>query len=353
MAFPKVSIIFKGVASNAVQRGSKGVVALILKDATAGVHNLGSVAEIPEGLSAPNKKYIQDAFIGGVSAPRKVIVVVIATSATDFNGGLATLATMTFDYLAIPALAALETAAVMAWVKDQRDNKRKKIKAVLPDAAGDHEGIINFATSGIKVGTTTYTSAQYCARIAGILAGTPMNTSATFFTLPEVTDVPALTDAEKDTLIDAGKLIIVNDGRKCKIARAINSLKTVSADKSEQFKKIKIVDIIDLIADDVRFTAEDNYIGRVTNSYDNACILMSAINGYFASLEADNLLAQDQSSCEYDVEAKIAYLKQIGKYVDGMKEIDVKKAPSGDKVFLKASIRPLDVMEDINIVISL
>lgn len=353
MAFPKVSIIFKGIATNAIQRGQKGVVALLVKDTTAGVHNLNSVAEIPEGLSADNKKAVQDAFVGGITVPRKVILVVIATEDEDYSKGLELLATMQFDYLAVPGVEDGSTAAITSWVKDQRDNKRRKIKAVLPKVAGDHEGIINFATDDIVVGQTKYTASQYCARIAGILAGTPMNTSATFFVLPEVDDVPAMTDAEKDAAIDAGKLIIVNDGRKCKIARAINSLVTVSADKSDQFKKIKIIDILDLIADDIRYTAEDSYIGKVTNDYDNTCILISAINGYFEGLEAENLLAQGQNACEYDVEGKVAYLKQIGKYVDGMKEIDIKKAASGDKVFLKASIRPLDVMEDINIVISL
>ena len=353
MAFPKVSVIFKGIAANAVKRGDRGIVALILKDTAVGTYHIDSVSDIPEGLSADNKKYIQDAFIGGTNAPRKVIASVIATSEADYTKAFKALETLTFDYLAVPGVTTSDVQSVAGWVKSQRDNKRKKIKSVLPNCAANHEGIINFATDNIVVGSKTYTASKYTARIAGILAGTPMNTSATFFTLAEVDDVPALTDEEKDAAVDAGKLIIVNDGRKCKIARAINSLTTVSEDKPEEFKKIKLIDILDLVSDDIRYTAEDNYIGRVANSYDNTCLLISAINGYFSELAKESLLASGQNTCEYDLDSKIAYLKANNRYVDGMSDVEVKEASSGDKVFLKATIRPLDVMEDIQIIIAL
>ncbi len=352
MAFPKVSVIFKGVAANAIKRGDRGVVALLLKDAAVGIHHINSVADMPT-LSAENKRYVEDAFMGGQNAPKKVIVVCIATSATDYNEGLKKLETLTFDYLAVPGIGTTDVQAVAGWVKTQRDNKRRKIKVVLPKCAGDHEGIINFATDNIVVGSKTYTAAKYTARIAGILAGTPMNTSCTFFVLPEVNDVPAMTDEEKDAAVDEGKLIIVNDGRKCKIARGVNSLTTVSEDKPEQFKKIKLVDILDLIHEDIKFTVEDNYIGKIANSYDNTCLLISAINGYFGELEGQNMLAPSQNLCEYDVDAKMTYLKANNRYDESMSDIEVKEANSGDKVFLKASIRPLDVMEDIIVTISL
>lgn len=352
MAFPKVSVIFKGVAANAIQRGNRGVVALILKDTSAGVHHIESASDIPS-LNATNKKYIEDAFIGGQSAPKKVIAVVIGTASSDYTSALKTLETLTFDYLAVPGISTSDVQAIAGWVKTQRDNKRRKIKAVLPKCAGDHEGIINFATDNIVVGSNTYTASKYTARIAGLLAGTPMNASVTFFTLPEVDDVPALTDGEKDAAVDRGELIIVNDGRKCKIARGINSLTSTSENKPEEFKKIKLIDILDLLADDIRFTAEDNYIGKVTNNYDNTCVLITAINGYFEELEGQNLLAKGYNKCEYDLDAKIAYLKSVNRYDESMKEHEIKALPSADKVFLKASIRPLDVMEDIVVNISL
>lgn len=70
------------------------------------------------------------------------------------------------------------------------EKKATASKAVLPDTASDHEGIINFVATNIKVGTTTYkTGGMYASRIAGILAGTPADCSATYAPLPEVTGV--------------------------------------------------------------------------------------------------------------------------------------------------------------------
>lgn len=356
MIYPKVSIIFKGIATSAITRGDRGVVALVLAGTTtASIVNMTSIADLPADLSDTNKKFVQDAFIGGTSVPKKVILVI--TTAADVAAGyvdvLKKLETLTYDYLAVPGIATANVATFVSFIKTQRDSKKRLVKAVLPNIAADHEGIINFATDGIVVGSNTYTASQYTARIAGILAGTSLTTSATFFALSEVNNVPALTDDEKNAACNAGKLILVNDGRKVKIARAINSLTTVTADKPEAFKKIKLVDILDLMASDIRNTAEDSYIGKVTNSYDNTCLLISAINGYFDELETQGLLAKDSNVCEFDIDSKIAYLKGVGKYTEGMSDMAVKLANSGDKVFLKASISPLDVMEEISIAISL
>ena len=67
-----------------------------------------------------------------------------------------------------------------------RTNKDKMIKAVLPDCTADTEGVINFVNKTIRTKSKTYTTAQYCSRIAGIIAGTPMTISCTYAPLPEV-----------------------------------------------------------------------------------------------------------------------------------------------------------------------
>ena len=55
--------------------------------------------------------------------------------------------TICFDYLAVPTAETDGKAQdVVTWVKFMRGSKKKKIKAVLPNVAADHEGIINFTT---------------------------------------------------------------------------------------------------------------------------------------------------------------------------------------------------------------
>lgn len=349
MKLPNINIAFSTQAASSVMRSQKGVVALILRDAAAnGGHILTSISQIPEVLGAENKEYISRAFIGYVNPPRKVIVFVLPTDAEDLSAALAYLKTQTFDYLAGPMnITASECTAVAQWIKEQRAAGFTP-KAVLPNTAADSEAIINFTTTGITDGTNTYTAAQYCSRIAGIIAGTPMTISCTYALLPELYDTDRLTKEGMDDAIDNGQFIIFYDGEKVKVGRGINSLQSSTQEKGEAFKKIKIVEVVDMIRKDIKDTVEDNYIGKYANSYDNKCILVSAIKGYFNGLEDEGILERGTSVVEIDIDAQELYLQSIGKDTSDMTEKEIKTAATADKVFLRANITILDAIEDID-----
>lgn len=355
MPFPKISIAFKQAATAAIQAGERGIVALVLKDvvAQAGQYHLISVTEIPAGLSTYNKEQITRAFTGGVTVPRKIIAVVQDSTIANYTASLDYLETQKYDYLALPGISSSDANTVATWVKSQRDTKGKKIKVVLPNVAGDHEGIINLV-SDVKIGATVVTAKDFCSRMAGVFAGTPLHTSATFYPLQEVSDtVSHPTEDAVGADIDAGRLVLFHDGEKVKIARAVNSLVTTTADKGSAFKKIKIVDILDMMAQDIKRTSEDNYIGKVPNSYTHKLLLMNAVNAYFGELETSGLLERGMNHCEIDVVAQKNYLKGMGVAVDEMSVADIKVANTGSNVFLTTSVKPLDAMEDIILVVNL
>lgn len=351
MGLPNIMINFKTMGISAIKRGNRGIVAVIIKDnGKTGAFNMESINDIPTTLSADNKAYIQRAFIGGTSVPKKVIVFSLAVDATDYTEALNYFATERFDYLVCPPDTTNELANLVAtWIKSQRESFDKKVKAVLPSVTADHEGVVNFDTNNIKVGELTYTNAQYCSRIAGILAGTPLTMAATFTILNEVTDVPRLTKTQADEAINAGKLVLYHDGEKVKIARAVNSLVTVTPEKGEAFKKIKIVDIIDMIHNDIKTTVNDNYVGKVSNSYDNKCLILAAIKGYYEQLEMNGIIDKDKSNIEIDTVAQEAYLKGQGIDTSILNEYQLKSANTADKVFLASTVKPLDAVEEIKL----
>lgn len=350
MKLPNINIAFSTQAASAISRSQKGVVALIIRDAKEnGGHVLTNITQIPETLGTKNKDYITQAFIGYVNPPKKVIVFVLPAAAENLADALTYLQTQTFDYLAGPPdISIAECTEVVTWIKAQRADGFTP-KAVLPETAADSEAIINFTTTGIMVGTIEYTAAEYCSRIAGILAGTPMTISCTYAPLREVTDVDRLTKETMDTAIGAGEFIIFYDGEKVKVGRGINSLQTTTSSKGDAFKKIKIVEAIDMIQTDIKATAEDNYIGKYANSYDNKCLLISAIKGYFTGLENDGILKADSSSVEINLVAQETYLQSKGIDTSAMTEQELKEAATDDKVFLKAGISILDAIEDISL----
>ena len=348
MGLPNINITFKTAAAAAVKRSEKGVVAVIVRDTTAnGAHLLTSAAQIPE-ISAENRAYVERTFLGNVSAPRKVILYVLKNDAANLDDALAYLAAQSFDYLVGPAnLTEEEGAAIASWIKSQRANDFTP-KAVLPNVAADSEAIVNFTTTGIKVGEETFTPAQYCSRIAGLIAGTPMTISCTYALLPEVTEIDRLTKEEMDEAIDGGEFILYHDGEKVKVGRGVNSLQTTTADRGEQCKKIKIVEAMDLMKRDITTTMQDSYIGKYANSYDTKCILMTAISGYLASLEQSGIL-KSGSEVGIDLTAQENYLKSVGIDTSDMDEQAIKEADTADKVFLAAKVKVLDAIEDITL----
>ena len=351
MGLPNINIEFKTTAASAIERSERGVVGIIIKDASNnGAFTLTKTSQIPTGLGTANQSYIERAFSGYINPPKKVILYVEPNTATDLSEGLAYMATQNIDYLVGPPdITAGECTAVVTCVQLQRADGYTP-KAVLPDTAADCEAVINFTTSGIMVGSTEYTAAQYCSRIAGLIAGTPLTISCTYAPLTEVTSADPLTKDAIDTAIEAGEFVIFYDGEKVKVGRGVNSLQTTTEDKGNAFKKIKIVEAVDMMNSDIRMTAQDSYIGKYSNSYDNKCLLISAIKGYFSTLETEGVL-KSGSTVEIDTDAQEDYLRTQGINTDDMTEQEIKEANTGDKVFLTASASILDAIEDINLTI--
>lgn len=349
MGAPEVSLTFIEKGITAIQRGERGTVLLLLKDSKAlGSHTVISVSDIPKELSSDNQWYVQKALIGYQVAPRRVMLYVMNSAedvAGEYTKAEKIMETNRFDWLAIPTVETDGKAEEIAsWIKTQRTVNHKTVKAVLPNSASDTEGVVNITSSLFKEGTE-YEAEKTAPRIAGLIAGTPMTISCTYASLSDFDDCTRLTREELDAAVDAGKLVFEWDGDKVKVCRGVNSFVTTADGKGESFKKIKIVEIMDMIQDDIVSTARDSYIGKYANSYDNKCLLITAINAYFAELVRNGLLANGK--CEINLDRQKTYLGGKGIDTSEMSDDEIRQANTGSYVFLKAVISILDAMEDI------
>ncbi len=256
IGLPSLTITFQAAAQQAANRSKKGYVGVFVRDAKAqGVHQLSSAALIPTELGQENQNYIRRAFTGSDrGGPSKVVAVVIATGTEDttaLEAGLKSIEGLTLDYLAGPPDAtAAELTALEKWVKDRRAAYFTE-KLVEPNAAKapDDMGIIDFAETDGAIaggGNHLHRRGQYASRIAGVLAGIPAGMSATYAPLTELTAVTPRSTQEQEAAIKAGKLILIHDGVKAKIARGVNSLTTIPATGKADWSKIKIVEGMDL-----------------------------------------------------------------------------------------------------------
>lgn len=345
MGLPQIEIEFKAKAETAVKRSENGIVALILRDTSKTGDEYASYSYnyeediVKAHWTTANLDYINKVFAG---KPKRVIVERIGAD-DNYDTALARLKNKTWNWLAIPGIADDDVKTVADWIIAQRAAK-KTFKAVLPKYAANHEGIVNFSTDGIKVGAKTYTTAEYCARIAGLLAGLSLTDSATYQVLAEVDGITESTTPDED--IDAGKLILINDGEKVKIGRGVTSLATLSGDKTEDLKKIKIIEGIDLMRDDIRTSFEDNYIG-VNNSYDNKMLFVAAVNQYFEQLVNQGVLYDEgENYADIDVDAQREWLAQ--KYdISDYSETQIRQAKTGSYLFIMANVSFADAIEDL------
>lgn len=356
MGLPEIRILFRQKADNAIQKGSRGMVAVLLEDETKEqfLTPYRRQKDIQDGDWTPDSlKLLKLAFKGG---PQKVVAVRIKKEGSPtLEEALKDIEPLNLDYLVYPGYTDGDKETVTAFLGRVHE-KGKKAKAVLPDCAADDPHIVNFATSSVTVlqdddSTATYTGAQYCCRIAGILAGLPLTQSSTFYVLPEVVDCSLPEDA--DAAIDAGKLVIVFDREKYKIGRGVTSLVTTSDDRPEELKKIKIVEGMDVITHDIHETFEDAYVGKVVNSYDNKQMFVGAVNDYLARIQGSILDAEGENTVAVDPEANRAYLEEHGTDTEDMTEQELKEANTGSYLFLTGSCLFLDAMEDLTLQINM
>lgn len=358
MGLPEITITFKQKASDAIARSSRGMVAVILNDDTkeqflTPCTRWKDVKETE--WASESLKALKLVFKGG---PRQVLAVrmIRADEGHSLQKTLQEIMHINMDYLCYPGYQASDSSTIKGFIKEAHE-KGKKVKAILPDTEADDMHIINLATGYVTAKwadeeqPTTYAAAQYCCRIAGILAGLPLTQSCTYLVLDEIVDADVPEDADKD--IDAGKLVIVFDGEKHKIGRGVTSLQTVTDECPEAYKKIKVVEGMDVIRHDIFSAFEDNYSGKVANSYDNKQLFVGAVNNYFRIMQGSILSAEAENIVRISAEGNRAYLEEHGTDTSKMTEQELKEANTGSYMFLEGSCSFLDAMEDLKLEISM
>ncbi|MNC24541.1 Phage tail sheath protein [compost metagenome] len=349
---PEISINFKKLAASAIERSQRGIIALILKDETQ--TSLPKVDEYKSALAvtttkhtAANVGYITQALAGGAS---KVIAVSVDPDSTNaVTDAVTALGYRPFNYIALADGSAAEQTALTAYVKEQEAAK-KSIKGVAYNVTNpDSQHVINFANVSVTyLDGTKVTGEKYISRIVGILAGLPLIRSATYYPLADLESAEEPADVE--AAVNAGKFVLFNDEGTVRVARSVNSLVTLDANTSEDFKKLIIVESLDQIRSDIAQVFKSDYVGKFRNIYPNQLMLLASINGYFAGLAIDGVLDSTYANvADIDTELQRNAWVASGKAAaEDWDDATVRNNPFGSDVFLKASIKVPDAIEDLN-----
>ena len=349
MGLPIIDINFKQLAKTAVIRSQRGIVALILKDATKASLTVFDEGDIPSELTEANQGLIKDVLKG---SPNKIELFVLGAD-NEISEALTYFEGVEFNLICMPSAQPSDVTAIKAFIKKMNDVVKYKCDAILVNEKADSEAIINYTAKDIVVDGESVETSNHVARMAGLIEGTPLHQSITFAVLNDVNSIENLTKEEADTRIDNGELILVREMGKVRVARGVNSLTTLTDIKGNAFQKIKLRKTLNLIHNDLRRVIVEKYIGKVPNNYDNKCVLITEIKNYLDELATEQLI-EKVNTVGVDLIAQKKWLKDNTNLdVNNMSEQEIKEANTQSNVFIAISLKVVDAMEDIVVAVEI
>lgn len=362
IGLPSFSLIFKGLGTTATTRGEKGYAVLIIKDDTDTTFTFAEYTSVDDLTSTESAKYTDDnlQYITDCleGTPLKLIVARMATAGilTDLLALVKGKAPRNC-WIGIADATAPDTTALISFIKSENTNNKKKYKAFVHNATlPDDQHVVNFKNTYVTFADdrAKQTGDKAVPFLLGFLAGLSLSVSAISKVLDKFTEVEEPSDIE--TAIGNGEFVLMNDEGDVKVARGVNSLVTTSDTVTDDFKYILITEVMDLIYTDIFTTWSTYYKGKYKNNADNQAILVGAINDYFDALEDDDLLDSNYdniSEVDIDSQRVANYAKYGQDVVKGWSDEYVKEMTFGTNVYLKASVKILNAMEDIDFIISM
>lgn len=354
MGLPVISVEFKKLAATAMIRSVRGILAVVIQDATRDVSwtskAFTSLDEVDaKEFSDENYKILSRAFL---AAPYQVIVVRVGSEGT-METAQAILDKLSYNWVC--AVPANFQAGLVTYVKGINTPRRiRKVKAlVYNQTSADDMHIVSVSNGTVTLtGGDTVTMTNYLPRLAGLLAACPMDQSVTYASLD---DLEAVADVSNlDTAIDGGSLCLFRDDNVIRIARGVNTLQTVSGDVTEDMKKIAVVEAMDLIQEDIIRTFKTYYLGKRKNTADNQALFVADVSSYLRALAEEGVVNKDEAiSVSVDVAAMRAAWEAAGVSTADMTDAQVKKKPYRAQVFVSAQAHILDAMEDMTMVFTM
>lgn len=346
-ASPEVNISFGTLGTTAIQRSERGIVCLIVKDSKAKKKwtTLKTVADIDsKSWDTKTLNYFKLAMHYGAY---KILVRNIGKD-EDINSALASCVSRKMNWLAYPGATEVEDQAVVTWtkqvfLKDSAIAKTVKYVSSFADKS-DFAAIVELANPGTyKSIYGDFTAQEYTSAIGGIIAGMALNRSGDNFVLNDLVDV-------EDFVPQKGKFSLYNDDGKIRVNYAVNSKTTFDSVWKKDTRKIKVVEGMCFLVDDIRDTFRNYWLGTYLNDYDNKSNFCSNVTKVYFKEMAPNVLNGDyDNKLEIDFEAQKSAVLADGLDPEEMSEGDIYRYPTGDDVYLTGDVRFVDTMANLNI----
>lgn len=199
-----------------------------------------------------------------------------------------------FDAMYLPFADAAVQAAARQFMYDRRTLNKKMSTLVIGGAAEydtDMEThtsrsiaqnaryVVNCAIAGQHNNGKMYSSLQWAAWVAGMIAATPADQSLTAVVVPLKKAAKDWGHSEILRALSTGTLIATRDGDVYIIESAVNTLSTLGPGEREDYGKIRVSMTLDQIYNDIQ-TVGKKYKGKLDNNDIGGATFVGAVKAY-------------------------------------------------------------------------
>ncbi|PCN44468.1 phage tail protein [Brevibacillus laterosporus] len=209
-----------------------------------------------------------------------------------------------FDAMYLPSTDDAILAAAKQYIEDRRKQSKKLSTLVVGgkkeedtnmqkqnerSVAMDARFVVNCAISGTHNKGKEYSSVEWAAWLAGMIAATPAHISLTAQPVPLKRAKKDWGFSEIQSALNSGTLIAVRDGDSYLIESAVNTLNNLKVGEREDFGKIRVSMTLDQIVNDITSVGK-KYKGKLDNNDIGGATFVGAVKTYLEVREAQGAL---------------------------------------------------------------
>lgn len=210
----------------------------------------------------------------------------------NYTEYLAAIELYDFNTMGVPTTDSTLKGVVTNFIKRLREQEGRKVQVVFekyPDA--DYEGIISVKNGVILADGTKITSDKAVAFVAGATAGADINQSNTYSTYDGAIDVDTrYTNTEIENTLKNGEIVFTTNNGRVIIEQDINTLKTFTDDKNSDFRKNRILRVLDGINRDTKYLWDTRYAGKGDNNEDGRNLFKKDVIKLLEAMQGINAL---------------------------------------------------------------
>jgi hypothetical protein len=304
-------------------------------DLVAKTANLPFVNQAKKLGDAPLTDVVEAAFSGGTSGTPASL------TGADFTALFAGISGADFDALYLPSADPAIMASAKQFIADRRTFNQKLSTLVVGgtsatdgsmdahiarSTAMNERFVINSAIAGEHVNGKTYSSLEWAAWTAGLVASTPAHISLTAQPVPLKKAVKDWGHTEILKGLANGVWMATRDGSQYVVESAINTLSTLHAGEREDFAKVRVSMTLDQIMNDL-IAVGKKYKGKLNNNEMGRTTFIAAAKSYLderirqAAIEQGATIAENPDKASV---GDVAYFVLKAQPLDAIEVFDIK-----------------------------